>query len=104
MAQKKLSGKTLVAINSGANMNFDRLRHVSERAEIGEQREALYAVTIPERPGSFRAFCQTIGKRGITEFNYRYSDADDAQVFAGVQLRDGMNERLALIKKLLFMP
>ncbi len=98
--QKKLSGKTLVAINSGANMNFDRLRHVSERAEIGEQREALFAVTIPERPGSFKAFCQTIGKRGITEFNYRYSDADDAQVFAGVQLRDGMNERQALIKKL----
>ena len=100
VAQKKLSGKTLVAINSGANMNFDRLRHVSERAEIGEQREALYAVTIPERPGSFKRFCQTIGKRGITEFNYRYSDENDAQVFAGVQLRDGMNERLALIKKL----
>ncbi len=98
--QKKLSGKTLVAINSGANMNFDRLRHVSERAEIGEQREALFAVTIPERPGSFKTFCQTIGKRGITEFNYRYSDADDAQVFAGVQLRDGLNERRALIKKL----
>jgi len=98
--QKKLKGKTLVAINSGANMNFDRLRHVSERAEIGEQREALFAVTIPERPGSFKTFCQTIGKRGITEFNYRYSDADDAQVFAGVQLRDGMNERRALIKKL----
>jgi len=100
VAQKKLSGKTLVAINSGANMNFDRLRHVSERAEIGEQREALFAVTIPERPGSFKTFCQTIGKRGITEFNYRYSDADDAQVFAGVQLRDGLNERQALIKKL----
>ncbi len=100
VAQKKISGKTLVAINSGANMNFDRLRHVSERAEIGEQREALFAVTIPERPGSFKAFCQTIGKRGITEFNYRYSDANDAQVFAGVQLRDGANERQALIKKL----
>lgn len=98
--QKKISGKTLVAINSGANMNFDRLRHVSERAEIGEQREALFAVTIPERPGSFKTFCQTIGKRGITEFNYRYSDADDAQVFAGVQLRDGLNERHELIKKL----
>jgi len=98
--QKKLTGKTLVAINSGANMNFDRLRHVSERAEIGEHREALFAVTIPERPGSFKAFCQTIGKRGITEFNYRYSDANDAQVFAGVQLRDGLNERRELIKKL----
>ncbi len=100
VAQKKLSGKTLVAINSGANMNFDRLRHVSERAEIGEQREALFAVTIPERPGSFKAFCQTIGKRGITEFNYRYCDDDNAQVFAGVQLREGFKERQALIKKL----
>ena len=100
VTQKKISDKTLIAINSGANMNFDRLRHVSERAEIGEQREALYAVTIPERPGSFKAFCQAIGKRGITEFNYRYSDKDDAQVFAGVQLRDGLNERRELIKKL----
>jgi len=100
VAQEKISGKTLVAINSGANMNFDRLRHVSERAEIGEQREALFAVTIPERPGSFKAFCQTIGKRGITEFNYRYADENEAQVFAGVQLRDGMNERLELIEKL----
>ena len=81
-------------------MNFDRLRHVSERAEIGEQREALYAVTIPERPGSFKAFCRAIGKRSITEFNYRYSDDNDAQVFAGVQLRDGLKERRALIKKL----
>lgn len=100
VTQKKISDKTLVAINSGANMNFDRLRHVSERAEIGEQREALFAVTIPERPGSFKRFCQTIGKRGITEFNYRYSDAKDAQVFAGVQLREGLKERLALIEKL----
>lgn len=93
-------GQTLVAINSGANMNFDRLRHVSERAEIGEQREALFAVTIPERPGSFKAFCQTIGKRGITEFNYRYADDTEAQVFAGVQLRDGVNERQELIERL----
>jgi len=100
VAQEKITGQTLVAINSGANMNFDRLRHVSERAEIGEQREALFAVTIPERPGSFKAFCQTIGKRGITEFNYRYADETEAQVFAGVQLRDGMNERLELIEKL----
>jgi len=100
VARKKLKGKTLIAINSGANMNFDRLRHVSERAEIGEQREALFAVTIPERPGSFKTFCQTIGKRGITEFNYRYSDDNDAQVFAGVQLRDGMKERKELIVRL----
>jgi threonine dehydratase len=100
VAQETIADQTLVAINSGANMNFDRLRHVSERAEIGEQREALFAVTIPERPGSFKAFCQTIGKRGITEFNYRYADVNEAQVFAGVQLRDGMNERLELIAKL----
>jgi len=100
IAQKKVSNKTLIAINSGANMNFDRLRHVSERAEIGEQREALFAVTIPERPGSFKTFCQTIGKRGITEFNYRYSDDNDAQVFAGVQLRDGLQERKELIGRL----
>ncbi|MDT8283481.1 MAG: threonine ammonia-lyase, biosynthetic [Gammaproteobacteria bacterium] len=98
--QEKLSAKTLVAINSGANMNFDRLRHVAERAEIGEQREALFAVTIPEQPGSFKAFCQTIGKRGITEFNYRYADKKNAQVFAGVQLRDGKSERQALIDRL----
>lgn len=100
ISQKKIKNKTLIAINSGANMNFDRLRHVSERAEIGEQREALFAVTIPERPGSFKSFCQVIGKRGITEFNYRYSDETEAQVFAGVQLRDGLNERKQLMKKL----
>lgn len=98
--REKIRGKTLVAINSGANMNFDRLRHVSERAELGEQREALFAVTIPERPGSFREFCKTIGRRGITEFNYRYSDDKDAQVFAGVQLSEGQVEKDALIKDL----
>jgi hypothetical protein len=62
-----------VAIDSGANVNFDRLRHVAERAELGEKREAIIAVTIPERPGSFKAFCEAIGKRQITEFNYRYN-------------------------------
>ena len=98
--QRGVSGKSLVAINSGANINFDRLRHVAERAEIGEQREALLGVTIPEEPGSFRKFCQVIGKRGITEFNYRYSQAEQAHVFAGVQLQDGDNERKALVKDL----
>ncbi|MEN8106911.1 MAG: threonine ammonia-lyase, biosynthetic [Pseudomonadota bacterium] len=92
--------KTMVAINSGANINFDRLRHVSERAEIGERREALLAVTIPEKPGSFRQFCQTIGKRGITEFNYRYADSSQAHVFAGVKLEDGDDERHKLVGKL----
>jgi threonine dehydratase len=95
-----VNGRTLVAINSGANINFDRLRHVAERAEIGERREALLAVTIPEQPGSFLKFCKTLGKRGITEFNYRYADARDAQVFAGVQLSGGDEERQQLIELL----
>ena len=91
---------SLVAINSGANINFDRLRHVAERAQIGEQREALLAVTISEEPGSFRRFCRAIGKRGITEFNYRYADPQRAHVFAGVQLQDGDAERHALVADL----
>ncbi|TCK19360.1 L-threonine ammonia-lyase [Thiogranum longum] len=92
--------ESLIAINSGANINFDRLRHVAERAEIGERREALLAVTIPEQPGSFLKFCRTLGKRGITEFNYRYADAHDAQVFAGVQLSGGDEEREELLDTL----
>ena len=95
-----VEGETLVAINSGANINFDRLRYVAERAELGERREALLAVTIPERPGSFLRFCKTLGRRGITEFNYRYADDTDAQVFAGVQLSGGDEERLELIETL----
>jgi len=87
-AKKRLKGKTLVAINSGANVNFDRLRHISERAELGEQREALFAVTIPERVGSFRRFCRILGKRSVTEFNYRYSDKAEAQIFLGVRIGD----------------
>lgn len=75
----------LVAILSGANMNFDRLRFVAERAELGEHREALFAVTIPERPGAFRAFCATIGPRVITEFNYRLSSREEAHIFVGIQ-------------------
>jgi threonine dehydratase len=98
--QQKITGETLVAINSGANMNFDRLRHVSERAEIGEQREALIAVEIPEKPGSFKQFCQVIGKRQITEFNYRYADARKARVFAGIQLSRGNEEKEQIIKHL----
>jgi threonine dehydratase len=100
VADTQVEDQTLVVINSGANMNFDRLRHVSERAELGEQREALIAATIPERPGSFRTFCKTIGKIGITEFNYRYSDEADAQVFAGVKLVGGLEEKEQLIEKL----
>ena len=92
--------QTFVAINCGANMNFDRLRHVSERAELGEQREALLAVEIPERPGSFKRLCRLIGHRSITEFNYRYSDATVAHVFAGIQLTRGLEEKNQLIEKL----
>lgn len=93
-------GQCLVAIDSGANTNFDRLRHVAERAEIGEHREALLAVTIPERPGSFRRFCEILGQRAITEFNYRYADHDDAHVFAGVQVAGGIAEKNGLIAQL----
>ena len=96
----ELKDKTFIAINSGANMNFDRLRHVSERAELGEHREGLIAVTIPEKPGSFRHFCKAIGKRGITEFNYRYADDSDAHVFAGIKLAEGSQEMELLVAKL----
>ena len=78
--------RTLVAIACGANMNFDRLRFVAERAELGEEREAILAVTIPERPGSFREFCELLGKRSITEFNYRYADPTIAHLFVGVEV------------------
>jgi len=98
--QNKVKDQTLVAVNTGANMNFDRLRHVSERAEIGEDREALLAVEIPERPGSFKRLCQLIGHRSITEFNYRYADSTIAHVFAGVQLTHGIDEKNKLIARL----
>ena len=90
----------LIAIESGANINFDRLRHVAERAELGERREALFAVGIPERPGSFLAFCRALGKRQITEFNYRYADAHDAVVFVGVELGGGLAERREMIERI----
>jgi len=100
VARENLKGKELVAIFSGANINFDRLRHVAELAELGEHREALLGVTIPEKPGSFREFCHTIGLRSITEFNYRYADDHDAQIFAGIQIRDGVQEKESLVSKL----
>ncbi|GAA5514514.1 L-threonine dehydratase biosynthetic IlvA [Deinococcus carri] len=81
-----LKEETLVALTGGANVNFDRLRHVAERAEIGERREAILAVTIPEQPGTFRQFTEALGPRAITEFNYRYAPRDEARVFVGVQL------------------
>lgn len=98
--REALQNAHLVAVTSGANINFDRLRHVSERAEVGEQREALLAVTIPERPGSFRHFCEALGPRNVTEFNYRYADPGRANVFVGVQLTDGQPERQGLINTL----
>ena len=82
-----LRDQTLVTLACGANMNFDRLRFVSERAEIGEQREAVFAVTIPEERGSFRRFCEAVGPRNVTEFNYRIADARQAHVFVGVQIQ-----------------
>ena len=97
VAREDLKDKDLVAIFSGANINFDRLRHVAELAELGEQREALLGVTIPENPGSFREFCHTIGLRSITEFNYRYADDNDAQIFAGIQIREGVDEKESLV-------
>jgi threonine dehydratase len=80
--------RTLVAIACGANMNFDRLRFVAEQAELGEEREAILAVTIPERPGSFRQFCALLGKRNVTEFNYRYADSNIAHLFVGIEVSD----------------
>ena len=84
----KVSGQTLIGINCGANVNFDRLRHISERAEIGEQREGIFAATIPERPGSFKEFCSTLSVRQITEFNYRYADSGKAHVYVGIQVKN----------------
>ena len=89
--------QTLVTISCGANVNFDRLRHIAERAAVGEQQEMLLAAEIPEVPGSFRRFCEAIGRRSITEFNYRYSDTEKAHVFVGVQLTHGRKERLQLL-------
>jgi threonine dehydratase len=91
--RRKARGQTLVAVACGANMNFERLRFVAERAELGEKREAILAVTIPEQPGSFRQFCALLGARNVTEFNYRYSDPRQAHVFVGVQVRDRAETR-----------
>jgi threonine dehydratase len=98
--QHALKEKHIISICSGANISFDRLRHVAERAELGEKREALLAVTIPEKAGSFRAFCKAISNRVITEFNYRYSDTRNAQVFAGVKLSNGDKEKKQLLQEL----
>jgi len=100
VANTRATDQTLVAVNSGANVNFDRLRHIAERAAIGEQREMLLAAEIPEEPGSFLRFSDAIGRRGVTEFNYRYSDDDAARVFVGIQLKDGSTERAEIMAQL----
>ncbi len=100
IAEREVSDQTIVTLSCGANVNFDRLRHIAERAAVGEQQEMLLAAEIPEEPGSFRRFCETVGRRGITEFNYRYSDKQNAHIFVGVQLTGGLEERLDLLKLL----
>ena len=100
IADNKLENQSIITINCGANVNFDRLRHIAERAAVGEQTEMLLAAEIPEKPGSFRNFCEIIGRRGITEFNYRYCDTSKAHIFVGVQLRHGVEERHQLLSEL----
>jgi threonine dehydratase len=100
VAREGVRGAELVAILSGANVNFDRLRHIAELAELGEKREVLIGAVIPERPGSFRRFCHALGPRSITEFNYRYADSERATVFAGVQLRPNDGDKSQLLASL----
>jgi threonine dehydratase len=97
---KGAAGQTLVAIHSGANIGFHRLRHISERAELGEHREAILAVAIPEEPGSFRNFCEALGAHAVTEFNYRYAGPGEAHVFVGIQLTEGDAEKARVIADL----
>ena len=92
--------KRIVAVNSGANMNFDQLRYVAERSDVGQSREALFAVEIPEQPGSFLKFCEILGQRAVTEFNYRYGTRERAQIFVGFALTRGKEERDEVIVKL----
>jgi threonine dehydratase len=97
--RRRVRDRTLVAIACGANMNFDRLRFVAERAELGEHREAVLAVTIPEKPGSFRSLCALLGKRSVTEFNYRYAPGSAAHVFIGVSV-SGREETERIVAQL----
>ncbi len=98
VAREDCRERTFISLNCGANMNFDRLRHVAERADIGAQREALFAVEIPEQPGSFLRFCRLLGRRGVTEFNYRYDDQKSARIFVGIALREGRREKEQLLQ------
>ncbi len=99
-AEREGAGEALVAVLSGANVNFDRIRHVAERAEVGEKREAILAVSIPERPGAFKAFCEQIGHRNITEFNYRFADENEAHIFVGVTTDPTTDDRTQLVDQL----
>ncbi len=98
--ERALTGQTMMALVTGSNVNFDRLRHISERTELGENREAVLAVTIDEKPGSFRQFSLALGKRNVTEFNYRYGDPQRAKIFVGVQIADPVNGRRDLLADL----
>tara|TARA_B100000959_G_scaffold15262_1_gene14975 strand:- start:3304 stop:4797 length:1494 start_codon:yes stop_codon:yes gene_type:complete len=98
--EKNLKNKNIVSVVSGANVNFDRLRYIAERADLGELNEAIVAVTIPEEPGSFLKFCELLDNSSITEFNYRYAARKDAHIFVGIQLSKGVSEKQALISKL----
>ena len=100
LQREKIKDRQLVAIVSGANVNFDRMRHIAELSALGEQREALICTTISERPGSFRTLCHDLGARQITEFNYRYCNSDEAHIFVGVQLRHGVQEKNQLLANL----
>ena len=98
--ENELQGKNIVSVVSGANVNFDRLRYIAERAELGELNEAIVAVTIPEEPGSFLRFCELLDNSSVTEFNYRYAAKKDAHIFVGIQLTKGESEKQALITRL----
>ena len=98
--EKKIEGKTLIAINSGSNINFDRLSHIVERVQIGEKKEILLSVVIPEKKGSFRKFCKDIGKKMITEFNYRANDSEEANIFVACRFNNGQDERDIFIERL----
>ncbi len=100
LKESELKNKTLLAVVSGANTNFDRLRYISERTEFGEKREAIISAIIPEVPGAFKNFCSAIGTRNITEFNYRYSNPDQARVFAGISVESGGNDLQNLLHNL----
>src|SRR5450631_17425 len=100
VARENCTARTLIAVNAGANMNFDRLRYVAERADLGAQREALFAVEMPEAPGSFLRFCELLGRHSVTEFSYRYGDLQAAQIFVSLALTQGRPERDRLLQSI----